>query len=258
MSEDAILTVCNKDYIVSQADRNKCYIEDTENSRIIFIYDYKNWKQSQKVESAFVCGSFTSWVENPDFEMTYSEALSLQYVAVDFSKLNLIGNSGHPEYKFCINHEFIWLTDVDFVSEGYVFPTSDKNLVVIFDGEDFDEIVRESKIAGTVKSLSDFDLTTRTGQEEISNFRLVPGTKKLFRSFHPFYSTGGRSEKYETEKKRIEYVQKLAEQEGIKSDINLTDDYTVFAGEKINWLDGTCGQVEIPPYYKKIIDSKSV
>lgn len=252
------LVVNGKSYSVTQHDRDKCFIEDKENSLIIFIYDYKNWQQSEAVESAYVCGSFNSWVENPDFKMTYCEPLSLQFVAVDFSKLSEIGNSGHPEYKFCINGSYLSLEDVDFVPAGYIFPSSDKNLALIYSDENLDDVIRQFEIAGRIKTLADFDLTTRLGQEEISNFRLVPGTKKLFRSFHPFYSTGGRSMRFDTEKKRIEYVQKLAVEEGIKSDINLTDDYTVFAGEEISWLDGTEGQIEIPEYYQKIIDSKSV
>lgn len=252
------LVINGKSYSVTQNDRDKCFIEDKENSLIIFIYDYKNWQQTEKVDSAYVCGSFNSWVENPDFKMSFCEPLSLQYVAVDFSKLSGTGNSGHPEYKFCINGLYISLADVDFVPEGFIFPSNDKNLAIIYSDENLEEIICQFKIAGRIKTLSDFDLTCRLGQEEISNFRLVPGTKKLFRSFHPFYSTDNRSLRFDTEKKRIEYVQKLAAEEGIKSDINLTDDYTVFAGEKISWYDGTEGQVEIPAYYQKIIDSKNV
>ena len=184
--------------------------------------------------------------------------LDLHFLAVDFSKVGIIGNSGYPEYKFCINHEFIWLQGINFIPQGYAFFSSDKNLILARKDDDLDEIIRESNIGERVKSLSDFDLNTREGQEEISNFRLVPGTKKLFRCFHPFYSTGGRSSRYETEKTRIELVQKLSIDEGIKSDINLTDDYTIYAGEEIHWYDGTSGKVTIPPYYQKLLDSGSV
>ncbi|WP_294427408.1 tyrosine-protein phosphatase [uncultured Treponema sp.] len=252
------LIVNQKEYKITQEDRQKCFIEDKENSRILFIFDHATWGQIQPVESAYVCGSFNSWQENEDFKMHYSPELNLHYLAVDFSKVSIIGNSGYPEYKFCINHEFIWLQGINFIPPGYAFFSSDRNLVIVHEGEDLSEVIKESNIGETIKSLSDFDLNTREGQEEISNFRLVPGTKKLFRCFHPFYSTGGRSNRYETEKTRIELVQKLCEEEGIKSDINLTDDYTIYAGEDIHWYDGTSGKVTIPDFYQKMLDSNSV
>ena len=233
-------------------------IEDSELSQIIFLYDYQLWNQTDAVQSAYVCGSFTNWIEKPDFKMTFSPELSLQYLVLPFSAAKEAGNSSHPEYKFCINGNYISLAGKNFIPEPYFFPSFDKNLMIVFSTDNLEEVIKQNRIAGYVKKLSDFDLDSRQGQEEISNFRLVPGTKKLFRSFHPFYSTGGRSGIYETEKKRLELVQKLAVEEGIKSDINLTDDYTLFAGQEIHWLDGSCTKVEIPPYYQKILDSKSV
>lgn len=252
------LVINDKHYAVTQDARKKCLIVDSERKLVIFLYDYALWEQRDEIKSAFVCGSFNMWLENPLYEMQAAPSLALHYLAVDFSNLSGVGNSGFPEYKFCVNGNFLVLEQRDFIPPGYVFPSADKNLVVLFSEKHLAEFLEECKIADKVKKLSDFDLTGREGQEEISNFRLVPRTKKLFRSFHPFYSTGGRSTKYETEKTRIELVQKLSEQEGIMSDINLTDDYTVFAGEEIKWYDGTEGHVEIPPYYKKILDSKSV
>ena len=252
------LILNEKNYTITQEDCKKCFIEDSEKSVIIFIYDHKTWNQTAAIESAYVCGSFTSWEEREDFKMQAAPELDLHFLAVDFSKVSIIGNSGYPEYKFCINHEFIWLQGINFITPGYAFFSSDRNLIIVHKEDDLSEIIRESNIGESVKSLSDFDLTTREGQEEISNFRLVPGTKKLFRCFHPFYSTGGRSSRYETEKARIELVQKLSEEEGIKSDINLTDDYTIYAGEEVHWHDGTNGKVTIPPYYRKILESGSV
>lgn len=262
MKNSEKLVINGKSYTLTQNDRNKCFLEDAsedaEDPKIIFIYDYKKWNQREKVESAYVCGSFTSWVENPAFKMTECKELSLQYLCLPKSKIIGVGNSSHPEFNFCVNGNYQNLEEVTFIPKAYVFPSFSKNLALIYSDENLEEVEKQFELAGKIKKLSDFDLSTRLGQEEISNFRLVPGTKALFRSFHPFYSTGGRSMLFETEKKRIELVQKLAEEEGIKSDINLTDDYTVFAGEEVKWLDGTEGKVVIPAYYQKIIDSKSV
>jgi len=253
------LVVNGNVYTVTQEDRNKCFIEDTDHSLIIFIFDHENWDVEDEIKTAFVRGSFTSWKDDNNYFMTYSKNLKLHYVGVNSENIkNCIGNSGHPEYKFYINDEYIGTDDASFVPEGYIFHTCDANLIVIFSNEDINEIIKESDIAGTIKHLSDFDLTTREGKEEISNFRLVPGTKKLFRSFHPYYSTGKRNISYDTEKTRIALVQELAKVEGIKSDINLTEDCSKYEGVEMKWYDGTTDKVTIPKYYQEIIDTHSV
>ena len=252
------IIIKGKKYPVTSEDCKKCMIADAQFSRVIFLYDHSLWNQTEKVNSAFVCGTFNSWAENPDFQMTFLPEFSLHYLAVDFSQIRETGNSGHPEYKFCVNGNYVSLEGKGFIPETHIFPSYDKNLLIPLPDDDINAIIRENRIAGKVKKLSDFNLESRLGQEEISNFRLVPGTKKLFRSFHPFYSTNNRSEIFESEKKRLEFVQKLSEEEGIKSDINLTDDYTIFAGQEVKWIDGSVGKVEIPSYYQKILDSKSV
>jgi len=154
--------------------------------------------------------------------------------------------------------QYIETEDASFVPEGYIFHTCDANLIVIFQNEDITDIINESNIAGTIKHLLDFDLTTREGKEEISNFRLVPGTKKLFRSFHPYYSTGKRNINYDTEKTRITLVQELATAEGFKSDINLTEDCSKYVGMEMEWYDGTTSTVTIPKYYQDIMNADSV
>ncbi|OUM58342.1 hypothetical protein PIROE2DRAFT_64476 [Piromyces sp. E2] len=265
-------------YTVTQEDRNRCYMYDSIHSQIIFIFDHKNWnigeeeekeegekkeeeekEEEEKVKTAFVRGSFTSWKDNNNFSMSYSKNLELHYVAVNSDDIrDCIGNSGHPEYKFYINDKYMGTEKASFVPEGYIFHTCDANLIVIFPNEDINEIIKESNIAGTIKHLSDFDLTTSEGKEEISNFRLVPGTKKLFRSFHPYYPTGQRNINYDTEKIRITLVQELATAKGIKSDINLTEDCSKYIGEEIEWYDGSTSTVTIPKYYQDIMKSNSV
>ena len=249
------LYVEGKFFDVTEDDLNKCYIDNRAEQKILFLYDFEKWAQEAKLKSAYVRGSFTSWKDKPDYQMSYSKNLNLCYASVPYSKVSTIGNSGHPEYKFYINGTYMAAAEYDFITEGYCFHTSDNNLVVLFEKDDLASVIEQSNIAGKVKTLADFDLETRLGQEEISNFRLVPGTKKLFRSYHPYYPS--RAE-YATEKYRLENLQKLAVEEGIKSDINLTDDYTGKAGQDVKWADGTTSKVEIPAYYQSILDNESV
>ena len=172
LSEDK-LVAGGKVYSITASDRAKCYIEDRENETIIFIFDYANWGQTQEVKTAYVRGSFTSWKDKDAFAMSYAKNLSLNYVSVSKREVVTIGNSGHPEYKFYINNSYMGTEGVSFVPEGYIFHTSDENLIVVYSDENLEEIIAESNIAGKVKALADFDITTRAGKEEVSNFRLV-------------------------------------------------------------------------------------
>ena len=80
------------------------------------------------------------------------------------------------------------LSAPSFVPEEYVFNNANKKQMIIFDKE-FDErsveLNQNEIIASTIKKLSDFDLNDEESLKTLSNFRLVPGTTSLFRTYHP-------------------------------------------------------------------------
>ena len=166
--------------------------------------------------------------------------------------MKIPGNSGQPEFKFYINGSYPG-GDKSFVPEGYIFMNGDQNHIVVFADDDFEQIKANSRTANTVRAVSDFDLTTEAGQMEVSNFRRVPGTRQLYRCYHPFkVSRAG----YASELPRMQYVQELSARFGILSDIVLSGDET--GSLTTVTIAGQSYTERIPEYYQAIIDRNSV
>ena len=243
------------------------YLEDAEEGTITFIFDPETWGvKKDDVKSLSVVGSFTAsynpktkkWVENTeDFTLSWNDNFKAYSLTLPREKVMRPGYSGQPEYKFYRNG----LAENAFPStmpEKYIFGSSSKKMMILFkdDGEErLSELAKNSKEADTPKKLSDFDTSSDADLHKIANFRQLPKAINVYRSYHPFYPT---NEKTETEKLRIEYVQKYAVEVGIKSDINLCNDRTPKQGNTIKYADGSTDTVKIPEYYKNIIESHSV
>lgn len=237
----------------SADDRARGFRDNDAEKTVTFIFDNALW-QAANVTSVDVRGSFNSWKQTEGYELAYDEAEAVWAVTLPYAKVRIPGNSGQPEYKYVVNGS-AWQSGEhkDFIPEGYVFMTSDRNNIVVFNDDDLETIKTNSRVAGTIKPLSDFDLTTRAGQEEISNFRLVPGTTQLFRCYHPFKWS---RQQYETEPTRISLVKQLSAEEGIQSDICLSGDES---GKLTSYnVGGTSYQEEIAPYYQEIMDAGHV
>lgn len=238
----------------SEADKKRCFIDDPEARTITFLYCLDEGYWTGTVNTGYVRGSFNSWKDVEETKLAYDEESNCWYVTVSYDYVNVPGNSGQPEYKFYINGNYMqapsWLT------EGYKFMTSDQNMIVVFSTDDLEQIKANSERAGYIRPLSDFNLDDPVDQAAISNFRLVPGTTQLFRSYHPYKASRGDSKGVDTEYWRLYYVKELATAAGIKSDICLSDNdentLTTYT------TGGQTYQEEIPEYYQNIIDNQNV
>lgn len=236
---------------VTVEDRSKCFIDDPENREVTFIFDPVLWNYTGTVNTAYVRGSFTGWGNYEYCRMLYDPD-GFYYLTLSYDQVKIPGNSGQPEFKFYINGSYPG-GDKSFVPEGYIFMNGDQNHIVVFSDDDFEQIKANSRIASHVRPVSEFDLTTEAGQQEISNFRRVPGTRHLYRCYHPFkVSRAG----YATELPRMQYVQALSAQYGILSDIVLSGDET--GSLTTVTIDGQQYQETIPEYYQSIIEHNSV
>lgn len=119
---------------------------------------------------------------------------------------------------------------------------------------DMDELRARCEEAKVIRPLADFDLLNPIEQHQISNFRQVPGTVNLYRSYHPYYPS---NPKYDTEQQRLYWVAELARQAGIRSDISLTGNLENSEGQ---WY--VCGgdsfEIVIPDYQRALIDRGNV
>jgi len=234
-------------------DCARCFAEDTEAKTITFIMDNRLWRQSG-INRMEVRGSFNGWGSDPRYAMKHDEERDIWYVTLPTADVNVPGNSGQPEFKFVSNSSnYLGGTGKSFIPEGYIFLNGDNNNIIVFAADDFDLIKENSRTANVLKSVSDFDLTTEAGQEEISNFRRVPGTMNLYRSYHPYKITKLSNP---TEPYRMKYVAELAAEHGITCDICLSEN------EERNLqsfnIAGTPYQEAIPAYYQDIIDNGRV
>ncbi len=240
-------------YNPSAEDRAKCFSDNADEQTVTFIFDNNLWKVSG-ITKLEVRGSFNSWKSNSNYAMTYDSDGDVWYVTVPYESVKIPGNSGQPEFKFVSNgSNYLSGGSKSFIPEGYIFLNGDKNNIVVFNDDDFETIKANSKTANVLKKVSDFDLTTEVGQQEISNFRLVPGTVEVFRSYHPYkFSKTSNA----TEPVRLQYVTELAVANNILADVCLSEDES--SNLKSYTIGGTKYTETIPEYYQKIIDKGDV
>lgn len=177
------------------------------------------------------------------------------------------GNSGQPEFVFFmikkdstggnVYGNTMQQAKMDY---GIYFPNGHRYTTLLLPcGADYltkDVRVLASRLDTAIEvwGVDQFDLTNPIDQHHISNFRLTPGTKNLYRSFHPYYPS---CPQYETEPYRLYWVGELGRQAGIRSDISLTGNLESYDG---SWY--TCGddsfQIVIPEYQRALIDSGNI
>lgn len=258
----------------------KCYSDDRTNKTITFLLDCELWEITEEPSKPYVRGSFNSWKDDANFKLTKDESEKFYSVTVPYSSLIALGNSGHPEYKFNTDgtdNGYLNAYDKDFIPEPYCFHISDNNLIIIYEGEDIADIKECSKVAGTWKALSDWNLTDEKEVELFANFRKVPGTTNVYRSWHPYKVKTHKADAFKTtdnskgtfvratEPTREEKIIGLYEKYGIKTDICLSEDETnnlleyALGTDSIDnpQPDGTY-QEAIPTYYQKLLAANNV
>lgn len=232
----------------TDVDKARCYMENTTDSTITFLYPMGTGYFSQAtLSSLYIYGSMNGWGQDERYRMKLDAESNCYFVTLKWSVMNIPGNSGHPEFKFYRNGS--WVDNPSWMSQRF----AGGNSIVIFSYEDAEAVWQQSAFAQIVRPLSNFDLTDPEDQRKISNFRQVPATTCLYRSYHPFHAYRA---KYDTEHMRLVWIDSLATRAGIVNDICLSENET----GKMNTY--TCGGVQyqerIPAYYQQIIANNGV
>lgn len=231
------------------ADKNRCYMEG--DSTITFLYPMGTGYYSEGTYNAlYVRGSMNGWGDDARFLMKKDAESNCYYCTVSRKAAYIPANSGQPEFKFYRDGN--WLDAPSWVPSINRFPGT-TNMLLVLASDDTTRIRANQATATVVRPLSDFNLNDPVDQHKISNFRQVPATTQLFRSYHPYHAY--RSQ-YDTEHMRLFWVDSLATAAGIKNDICLSSNES----GKMNQY--TCGGVTyteaIPPYYQEIITKNRV
>ena len=185
-----------------------------------FLCDANNFLDLQSDEDVYVTGSFNGWLNTADSSWKMMKKVSKNGVSYHLTKsisdVMIPGNTGYPEFRFFA----ISSISSHYLVEEKVYPEFIflRNKLILKDKAELEEIAEAKKKFVSEKKLSDFDLDCPACRADISNVRLVPGTKCLYRGYNPFKRS---RTSMETEDARIELVQKAYKLYGIKSDITL-------------------------------------
>ena len=245
--------------------KNNCYTIDATKQTITFIFSTsaKRFNISRSdLWKVYVYGSITGWKNSEEaYRLTGYSDDGCFYRTFPLSSLSRIGNSGQPEYLFYVvkNDETTYTAKSESSWEGGIDSRllfkngGGENMVVALPEDDLDEIRDRNVRAQKIDKLSDFDFTQPGEQARIANWRLVPGTNNLYRSYHPY----SPSRDYGTEERRLYWVAQLATAAGIAGDIALSGNMSGDAGKSY-----TCGgnqyTITIPAYYQKLIAANNV
>lgn len=208
-----------------------------EDGKIVFVFDSSRFgiKTPKRV---FLEGSFNGWAKkNSSWELEKYKYSTWTYEC-NLEDVMIPGNSGFPEFKFYVIAEveyevrIVEATSIrkkDEIMEpampnpfpGFLMAT---NSLILLPTDSPSVVIENTKTAEKLKKLKQFNLENPQDVATISNFRLVPGTTKLFRGYHPYKISRPN---YDTEEKRIALVNKQLKDNGVKSIITLSGDESV-------------------------------
>lgn len=208
-----------------------------DDGKIVFVFDSARFgiKTPKRV---FLEGSFNGWAKkNSGWELEKYKFSTWTYEC-NLEDVMIPGNSGFPEFKFYVIAEveyevrIVEATSIrkkDEVMEPAMqnpFPgfQMSTNCLILLPSDNPQVVIENAKTAGKLKKLKNFNLENPADVATISNFRLVPGTTKLFRGYHPYKISRPN---YDTEEKRIALVNKQLKDNGIKSIITLSGDESI-------------------------------
>lgn len=208
-----------------------------DDGKIVFVFDSARFgiKTPKRV---FLEGSFNGWAKkNSGWELEKYKFSTWTYEC-NLEDVMIPGNSGFPEFKFYVIAEveyevrIVEATSIrkkDEIMEPAMqnpFPgfQMSTNCLILLPSDNSQVVIENAKTAGKLKKLKNFNLENPADVATISNFRLVPGTTKLFRGYHPYKISRPN---YDTEEKRIALVNKQLKDNGIKSIITLSGDESI-------------------------------
>lgn len=246
-------------------EKNNCQKLDTTAELVTLIFSTSSRRfnvNMDDIERIYVNGSISMWnSSDPKYILPVRSSDGCFFGTFRIRDLQRRGNSGQPEFVYRVvkkdGSDYTcrayseWESGID---ERLIFENNGQNMLILFPGDDLTEIAKRKEVAKYIKPLSEFCLYDSTDIAHLTNFRRVPATKHLYRSYHPYKPDRAQ---YDTEHERMVRLAQLGAQYGIHSDIALSGNETGKAGNKY-----TCGGIEytitIPTYYQPIINNNDV
>ncbi len=246
-------------------EKNNCQKLHADKGLVTVIFSTSSKRfniSADNIERVFLNGSVSIWNESdPHYVLPVRSSDGCFFGTFPLRDLQRRGNSGQPEFVFYVvkkdgsDTTAVASTSWQGAIDGrLLFVNNGTNMLLLLPGDDIAEIGRRGDTAKYVAPLSSFNLSDSADIAHLTNFRRVPATRHLYRSYHPFCPDRPQ---YDTEHERMVQLAALGAQYGIQSDIALSGDETGKVGNQY-----TCGgqqyTVTIPAYYQNIIDNNNV
>lgn len=200
---------------------------------VAFILDAKaQGIDPEDIDRAWLEGSFNGWLKGTD-DAWRMEPRSDGRTWVHMRRLEEVrapGNSGFPEFKFYILHVNGSVLEPAAASKIPGFQMATNNLL-LHSPEEAAYVSANLPLAAAAKPLADFDLSDPEQAAALSNVRLVPGTRALWRGYHPYKMSRPQ---FDTEATRNELVKRALEDNGIKATIVLSGEEKPTGAESVS------------------------
>lgn len=192
----------------------------------------------------YITGTFTLWERRalPEWQLSRQAADDCYVLEKSYTEVAVPGNCGYPEYTF-------FTVDASGQAQPLSLRNDDDerniflgNYVLLFPGDDRNQFLRDAARAACIRTKNDFMPLDGSNTAAIANFRKVPGTSCVYRSYHPYKKSFPQ---YDTEDIRSACVKRLLEEKNIASIICLC------GNEPADHENGEY----ISAYQQKIIDS---
>lgn len=257
-----------KDFPLTEENFKTFYYDDCLNNRIIMLLNPKIYSDLTFSKARV---EFNSGINDVDgFSGKKSsfqkDETGIWFTVISYNDLRGPNQSGQPTYQIVLDDTKVFNCAEKLKEnnlDGYVYVKyNNKDAaislpVIIFEAQNKNAVTKSLENEKKELLIKDFDFSKEEDQKKVANFRAVPGTTSLFRSYHPYNNSKSI---FQTEPYRLYYVAKLAEKYGIKSDIQVggessveTKTIDVFDGEKIVTVSNY-----LPEYYKQIVKNDNV
>lgn len=247
------------------AEKNACQKLDPVNNTVTLIFSTAQSRFNQSftaVKKIYVYGPVTMWNVNENYRLNRFSDDSCFYRTFALDEIERPGNSGRPEFRFKVyktdgtdyeeRSHASWECGID---SRLLIANRSNNMMVMLPGDQIEDLGERHDKGQIWLSLNEWGELAGDydKQIQISNFRRVPGTANLYRSYHPY----APDEANDTEERRFHYINKFAEKVGIQSDLCLSGDQSYLEGNTYQCGDHAY-QVSIPSYYARMMQQGNV
>lgn len=261
-----------EDFPLTALNYATCFYDKEKSREVLMLFNPEYWNYTNEIQdvSADFNGSINDFSEfdGGNYPFIKDSKSGIWYAVIDYDNLRQTNQSGQPTFRLNVNDKDIEIgkmmcakkSESGVNLEGYIYvkynsltPMDYKFPLIIFNRQNPEYIRKRFEAEKNYKVPADFNFSKIEDIKILTNFRLCPASKNLFRSYHPIYSD---KLFFESDPYRMTYLAYLGEKFQIKSDINISDD-TELKTAPVDLFEISSGKIKknvtdyLPAYYKE-------